>query len=325
MMTISYFKARIIECDKLNNKPFYKFKNLETNEIDTVPCWCLDGFVVFDEDLLDEDGHLKLGAEVQLRKMENGNIYPGLIYEKRSEPMLPNSIKPLFSMSKESLYDGIALYGGTQNDINTLWSLFSSRCDSFPADILIEGIKVRNKEEEEQLAFLKSALRLDGMQLPVQEGANVEFKSSFVHTASPIKNNERTMQYRNIFSEIAAFANSHIHASVYIGINNDGSIKGVEGEMLHEVPFNTRADFEADFLNQLFMVTNNNILASSISLNWYKTEDEHIFCKITIPEWNGDIIFLNGSELYIRGNACKRRLKNSDMIQYIVANYKATA
>ena len=325
MITMSHFNARIIECDKLNNKPFYKFKNLETNEIDTVPCWCLDGFVVFNEDLLDADGHLKLGAEVQLRKMENGNIYPGLIYEKRSEPMLPNSTKPLFSMSKESLYDGIALYDGIQDDIDTLWELFGSRCDSFSADILIKGIKVRNKEEEEQLAFLKSALRLDGMQLPVQEGANVEFKSSFVHTASPIKNNERTMQYRNIFSEIAAFANSHIQASVYIGINNDGSIKGVEDEMLHEVPFKTRADFEADFLNQLFMATNNNILASSISLNWYKTEDEHIFCKITIPEWNGDIIFLNGSELYIRGNACKRRLKNSDMIQYIVANYKATA
>ena len=96
--------------------------------------------------------------------------------------------------------------------------------------------------------------------------------------------------------EIAAFANSHIQASVYIGINNDGSIKGIEDELLHEVPFNTRADFEADFLNQLFMATNNNILASSISLNWYKTEDEHIFCKITIPEWNGDIIFLNGSD-----------------------------
>ena len=322
---MSHFNARITECNKLNSKPFYTFKNLETNEIETVPCWCLDNFVVFNNDLLDEYGHLKVGVEVQLRKMENGNIYPGLIYEKRSEPILANHTKPSVNMSKESLYDGISLYGDTQNDINTLWSLFSSRCDSFSADILIEGIKVRNKKEEEQLAFLKSALKLDGIQLPVQEGSDVEFKSSFVHTASPIKNNERTMQYRNIFSEIAAFANSHIQAYVYIGINNDGSIKGVEDEMLHEVPFNTRADFEADFLNQLFMATNNNILASSISLNWYKTNDEHIFCKITIPVWNGDIIFLNGSELYIRGNACKRRLKNNDMIQYIVANYKATA
>lgn len=325
MITMSHFNARITECNKLNSKPFYTFKNLETNEMETVPCWCLDNFVVFNNDLLDEYGHLKVGVEVQLRKMENGYIYPGLIYEKRSEPILANHTKPSVNMSKESLYDGISLYGDTQNDINTLWSLFSSRCDSFSADILIEGIKVRNKEEEEQLAFLKSALKLDGIQLPVQEGSDVEFKSSFVHTASPIKNNERTMQYRNIFSEIAAFANSHIQAYVYIGINNDGSIKGVEDEMLHEVPFNTRADFEADFLNQLFMATNNNILASSISLNWYKTNDEHIFCKITIPVWNGDIIFLNGSELYIRGNACKRRLKNNDMIQYIVANYKATA
>lgn len=322
---MSHFNARITECNKLNSKPFYTFKNLETNEIETVPCWCLDNFVVFNNDLLDEYGHLKVGVEVQLRKMENGYIYPGLIYEKRSEPMLPNSTKLSVNMSKESLYDGIALYDGIQDDIDTLWELFGSRCDSFSADILIKGIKVRNKEEEEQLAFLKSALKLNGMQLPVQEGSDVEFKSSFVHTASPIKNNERTMQYRNIFSEIAAFANSHIQASIYIGINNDGSIKGVEDEMLHEVPFNTRADFEADFLNQLFMATNNNILAFSISLNWYKTKDENIFCKITIPEWNGDIIFLNGSELYIRGNACKRRLKNNDMIQYIVANYKATA
>lgn len=73
------------------------------------------------------------------------------------------------------------------------------------------------------------------------------------------------------------------------------------------------------------MATQNNRFASSISLKWYKTKDEHIFCKIIIPEWNGDIIFLNGSELFIRGNACKRHLKNNDMIQYIVANYKAIA
>ena len=159
---MSHFNARITECNKLNSKPFYTFKNLETNEMETVPCWCLDNFVVFNNDLLDEYGHLKVGVEVQLRKMENGYIYPGLIYEKRSEPILANHTKPSVNMSKESLYDGISLYGDTQNDINTLWSLFSSRCDSFSADILIEGIKVRNKEEEEQLAFLKSALKLDG-------------------------------------------------------------------------------------------------------------------------------------------------------------------
>ena len=316
METKSHFNARIMGCDRLNNVQCYRFEDVETRELGTVPCWCLDNFVLFEDALLDQEGHLRIGAEVQLRRMEGGKFYPGTIYKKRDVPAKPKQSK---FMTKEALYDGILSYDGIQVDISTLWEQFIKRYGD-SADVLVEGLKVRNEPVEEQREFLKSQLGKDCAKLPIQEGANVEFKSSFIHTAATVKNNERLLQYRNIFAEIAAFANSHVEACIYVGISNDGSIRGVEDELLNEVPFATRADFEADFINQLHMASHNNMLVSSISLRWYKTDDNHIFCVIGIPKWEGEIILLNGTELYVRGTASKRQLKDNDLIRYIVSN-----
>ncbi len=321
------FNACIIGCNLTNGVPYYTFKNLETKDTGTVPCWCLDDFAIFNEQDMDPNGHLRIGAEVQLIDMGNGKFYPGLKYERKPrERSTSMHRQPARTMSKESLYEGTEIYNMCiQDDIENLWKEFEDNCDKLSQNILVEGIKTRNKGIEEQKMFLISALGLNKITSLIQESTDIEFKSSFMHTPYPKKINEKVQQYRNIFAEIVAFANSHLDGKIYVGINNDGSINGLENELLNEAPFSTRADFEADFLNQLFMATQNNRFASSISLKWYKTKDEHIFCKIIIPEWNGDIIFLNGSELFIRGNACKRHLKNNDMIQYIVANYKAIA
>ena len=89
METKSHFNARIMGCDRLNNVQCYRFEDVETRELGTVPCWCLDNFVLFEDALLDQEGHLRIGAEVQLRRMEGGKFYPGTIYKKRDVPAKP--------------------------------------------------------------------------------------------------------------------------------------------------------------------------------------------------------------------------------------------
>ena len=71
-----------------------------------------------------------------------------------------------------------------------------------------------------------------------------------MHSANPLRS-ERSFQNQQIFKEIVAFGNSHEMGDVYVGVGNDGTIRGVEDELLNEAPFENRADFQADFMNQL--------------------------------------------------------------------------
>lgn len=90
--------------------------------------------------------------------------------------------------------------------------------------------------------------------------------------------------------------------------------------MLNETPFTNRADFQADFRNQLNQAIGNYQFVSSITMTWYKTAEEKLFCRISVPKWEGTVILLNGCELYVREDAGKKQLKDKDLIDYIVMN-----
>lgn len=51
---------------------------------------------------------------------------------------------------------------------------------------------------------------------------------------------------------------------MYVGVGNDGTIRGVEDELLNEAPFENRADFQADFMNQLSQAIDNYSFVSQI-------------------------------------------------------------
>lgn len=314
-------EANVTNCFKSKDgkTQFYEFVNLINNEVFVVPCWCLDNFVKFDIDLMDEDNqHLRVGAKVELYYMGNNKIYPSKIYERKEESYKKSINK---SMSRDSLYENTILFKEPEYTLEQLWDIFKERCDSLPSEVLVESIRIRDVKEDVQRQFLLTTLAsIDCYVLPIQEGKNVEFKSSFVHTAYPVKTNERMNQYRIIFSEITAFANSHEEGTVYVGINNQGNIQGVEKELLFEVPFYSRADFESDFINQLYLQTQNHAFVSTVKIDWYRTESDKIFSKIYIPQWRGQLILLNGTELFVRNQAGKRQLKYNDLIEYVINN-----
>jgi len=223
-------------------------------------------------------------------------------------------------MNKESLYEDALLY--QEKTLDDLWAMFADKSSKgeIAKETLLHAFEIKGvAKAKEQYDFLCSLLNMDFVELGMQESCSREFKSSFLHSANP-QRTERSYQYQQIFKEIVAFANSHKDGNVFVGIANDGSIRGVEKELLDEAPFLNRADFQKDFSNQMSQSIGNYSFVSSIEIRWYKTPEDKLFCRISIPKWDGGIILLNGCELYVRDDAGKKLLKDNDLIEYILSH-----
>lgn len=309
------FKAKVTENKEQANGRVLRYLDMDNGAEGTVPEWCITSFVILPKELMDSEGHVLEGVSLDLREMGSGKIYPGARYERRRIPLQ----KPMPKrMSKESLYEDAALY--QEKTLDDLWAMFADKSSKgeIAKETLLHAFEIKGvAKAKEQYDFLCSLLNIDFVELGMQESCSREFKSSFLHSANP-QRTERSYQYQQIFKEIAAFANSHKNGNVFVGIANDGSIRGVEKELLDEAPFLNRADFQKDFWNQMSQSIGNYSFVSSIDIKWYKTPDDKLFCRISVPKWDGEVILLNGCELYVRDDAGKKQLKDKDLIDYIL-------
>lgn len=311
------FKAKVTENKEQANGRVLRYLDMDNGAEGTVPDWCITSFVILPKELMDSEGHVLEGVSLDLREMSSGRIYPSTIYERRRMPLQ----KPLPKrMNKESLYEDALLY--QEKTLDDLWAMFADKSSrgEIAKETLLHAFEIKGvAKAKEQYDFLCSLLNMDFVELGMQESCSREFKSSFLHSANP-QRTERSYQYQQIFKEIAAFANSHKDGNVFVGIANDGSIRGVEKELLDEAPFPNRADFQKDFWNQMSQSIGNYSFVSSIEIKWYKTPDDKLFCRISVPIWDGGIILLNGCELYVRDDAGKKQLKDNDFIEYILSH-----
>ena len=311
------FKAKVTENKEQANGRVLRYLDMDNGAEGTVPEWCITSFVILPKELMDSEGHGLEGVSLDLREMSSGRIYPSTIYERRRMPLQ----KPLPKrMNKESLYEDALLY--QEKTLDDLWAMFADKSSrgEIAKETLLHAFEIKGvAKAKEQYDFLCSLLNMDFVELGMQESCSREFKSSFLHSANP-QRTERSYQYQQIFKEIVAFANSHKDGNVFVGIANDGSIRGVEKELLDEAPFPNRADFQKDFWNQMSQSIGNYSFVSSIEIKWYKTPDDKLFCRILVPIWNGGIILLNGCELYVRDDTGKKQLKDNDFIEYILSH-----
>jgi|UniRef100_UPI004027D697 divergent AAA domain len=311
------FKAKVTENKEQANGRVLRYLDMDNGAEGTVPEWCITSFVILPKELMDSEGHVLEGVSLDLREMSSGRIYPSTIYERRRMPLQ----KPLPKrMNKESLYEDALLY--QEKTLDDLWAMFADKSSrgEIAKETLLHAFEIKGvAKAKEQYDFLCSLLNMDFVELGMQESCSREFKSSFLHSANP-QRTERSYQYQQIFKEIVAFANSHKDGNVFVGIANDGSIRGVEKELLDEAPFPNRADFQKDFWNQMSQSIGNYSFVSSIEIKWYKTPDDKLFCRILVPIWNGGIILLNGCELYVRDDTGKKQLKDNDFIEYILSH-----
>lgn len=319
--TKSIFQAKVIEVKNSPAGRYLRYVNMDSGEEGKLPEWCIVSFAILPKECLDADGHIVEGAILKLREMEDGKVYPGTCYQRRAVPLQKPDVKKR-KMSKESLYEGAHLYQPVS--LGALWKMFEKklRNNELDASAILQAMKIKGmSSEKEQHTCLSMLMGVNAIDIAIQENRYQEFKMSFLHStihANTLRS-ERSVQYKEIFKEIAAFGNSHEGGYVFIGVDNNGTVCGIEDELLNETPFDNRADFQADFLNQLNQAIDNYAFVSSIEMVWYKTAEGKLFCKICVPIWKGLIILINGCELYVRGEASKRQLKNADFIDYVAS------
>lgn len=324
------FQARVL--DSIGT--VFTYLDLTTNTRGTMTYRTLD-YVNLPDDLFDECQRLKVGATLELVEMTNGRVYPNhKTYGKTMptpHPLLntvvadkrPKTTKAV-KMDRCTLFADTIRYEQTPS-LDSLWNRFAAKCGELtPAEIMSAITMKGTASTDEQTAFLCTLLGIAATSLSPQESHAVEYKSSFVHSAKAPQS-ERTIQYNEILSELLAFANSHVEGQLFIGVNNGGEIVGVEDELLNDTPFANRADFEADFRNFINQSTGNFAFCNSLSIDWFHTDNDHLFCRITVPQWNNNVILMRGTELYVREGASRRQLKNNDFIQYILSNCKTAA
>ncbi len=316
------FEAKVIEVNNSSAGRYLRYVNMNSGEEGKIPEWCIVSFAILPKECLDEDGHIVEGSVLKLREMEDGKVYPGMCYQRRAVPLQKPGIK-MKKMSKESLYEGATLYQSVP--LGDLWKMFEQklRNNELTADAILQAMEVKSKSsEKEQRAYLSLMMEVNAIDIAIQENQHQEFKESFLHSSNNHANtlrSGRSVQYREIFKEIAAFGNSQKGGEVFIGVDNNGTVCGIEDELLNEAPFDNRADFQADFLNQLSQAIDNYAFVSSVKIIWYKTAEDKLFCRICVPIWKGSILLLNGCELYVRGDASKKQLKNTDFINHVAA------
>lgn len=309
------FDAKILAVKNLPKGRFLHFFNMNTGTEGSISEVSIINYVELPSDVVNTDGHVLKGAIIKLREKEQGVYYPAFCYPKKANPI--TRVIAVKKMNKETLYEDAQLY--QMKTLPELWKQFAYECvqRQIAEDIVLTAINMKGvATESKQYDYLCKILNIDTVDIGMQENRSREYKSSFLHCANPLRS-ERSSQYQAIFKEIVAFGNSHIEGDVFVGIANDGSVCGVEEELLNEAPFANRSDFQSDFCNQMNQAIENYTFTSSIKMNWYKTNDGKLFCRIHVPTWEGNVIFMNGCELYVRENAGKRQLKNADLINYI--------
>lgn len=320
------FDASVVSVrDVDNNNICVTLHRLDTSERKQILWWFINDFVVVPQEVLADDGTPKVGATLHLWEMADGRIFPNKdVYPARTYPIREKKHTSLIGgMCHESLYENTIFYESCTLD--ELTARFYKRMKEFDEAVIAETFAVLHGEgDDTKYKYLTQLLGVECNFLPSQESETMEYKSSFIHCAYKAKN-ERIVQYNNLFSEIAAFANSHIEADILVGVADNGTIVGIENELLNETTFKNRSNFEADFRNQLTQSLDNFAFCKTISMTWFRTEDRKVFCRIHIPKWSGKTILLNGSELYVRDGSASRWLKNDDLINYIIENHTAMA
>lgn len=132
------------------------------------------------------------------------------------------------------------------------------------------------------------------------ESESVEFKRSFSYNCM-----------NGIIETIAAFANSGHEGTLIIGVNDSGIPIG-----LHDLHNRNDQKLREDDLRNRVKQKMGLPLSRTLSFDWSESRGKMI-CKIMVPTWTGEIIFLNGNKVYCRMGSTNQLLTGRDLVEFI--------
>lgn len=139
------------------------------------------------------------------------------------------------------------------------------------------------------------------------ETEKIEFKTSF-SCLSGIK------------QTIVAFANSGHEGTILIGVNDIGTPKGLLG---YNTP-NEKQNLADNIRNQIKLETSNLAFSRTLQFQW-EIRNGMTICRIVIPAWSGDILFMHRVKLFVRMGATNQLLKGKDLVNYIESRCRKSA
>lgn len=263
-----------------------------------------------------ENGKVKVGSVLKMvgSEQENGRMRYTLdneVYMRRSTPVVKKK-----GMSEASLFSNVKPY--VEYTLDTLKENFFKKVSKGDANsedcfTIVELIK----NGDEIMLRQKLVEVLGVFELGAQESPSREYKASFLHCPSK---NDPPENMEEHFRQVCSYGNSEHGGDIFIGVDNNGKVVGVNRELLTECKHDTRERFVDAFLNRLKQLTGSFEFASSINFTWYKTEDNKVFCQISVPPFDG--VVLLRSELFVRTLTGMTLLRGQNHIDYILKNAK---
>lgn len=115
---------------------------------------------------------------------------------------------------------------------------------------------------------------------------------------------------RELVKESLGFANSRTEGTIICGIQD--KTRDVVGVEKFFATTDSLEKCKTSILNSFSQTVSNTGFLNSLSLEWYQYE-EHLILVISIPRWEGDYLFYNGKELYLRKDAMNRSLSAAEV------------
>jgi len=292
-----------------HNEEFYQFKSKQIPEnVFTIPIKVIH-YCKFPDEMMDKNGFLKNGEEVFLyeKGVSNGRIffYPcHEIYPPKPEN-LQNKRESVCSL-KDNV---IPLKVNTPETLEVLRDEFCEHSDQFDIQVRKETMKILSEGNvDESCNYLR---RLLHKPIFPQENGHIEYKSSFL---SP-RDADNNWQLRELVKVLAGFANSDTHQGILIvGVTDNQEVCGVENDFAQFGEQYNREKFTAMFMNLYKQLTSAQLMLST-RLEWNEIAN-HLICRISV-DYHGDIILMNGTNLYVRKESGNHLLKGEDMLAFI--------
>lgn len=293
-----------------HNDLFYQFRSKKMPEnIFTIPIKVIH-YCEFPDEMKDESGCLKEGVEIFLyeKTVSDGKIYfypCHEIYPPKKENLFNNKRVAVCNL-KDNI---IPLKVNTQETLEALRDEFCEHSDRFNVQIRKETMRILSEGNlDESCNYLRSLLRK-----PIfpQENGYIEYKSSFL---SP-REDDNSWQLREMVKVLVGFANSDAHqGTLIIGVTDNQEVCGVENDFAQFGEQYNRERFTAMFLNLYKQLTSAQLMLDT-HLEWNEIAD-HLICRISV-DYHGDVVLMNGINLYVRKESGNHLLKGDDVLAFI--------
>jgi len=299
---------------------YYYVKIEDSTRVIPIKYETMHKYVQFDVDMM-ENNHLKIGTNIRLIQKDNGICYPDhtAYNHKQQKFNQPQNISKC-----NNLLENVPEF--TENvDFDSFVNRLADLMPSIRNDKIKKILNILASEALSKSEKVNQILKHVHIPIVPVESKMVERKSSLFHPADGIEPaNDPNKQMKEITETIASLANANTTDPriVIVGVNDDGSICGIQREIAERYPKMNLDQFQNTFLVNFIRnyTGRNDTFMSSLDFNWYQ-HDRKLILVITINYVGLNPVICDGKIIPYRTGSSKSKVTGNDMVDFI-RNFK---